>query len=252
MQKIKQLYRKNYLGEDVVVDRVYENSKWNPTQEFVANPFPAQPLSDRALVIGNGTSRLDFDLRIILEHRVGNFHWSQSLSQRKFFTYGCNALYRDFKTDFLILTGNDDFIKDVAHSGECEARVVYAPNWALFDHPGKFNYIPQSPNWNSGAIAAYMAAFDGHKKVYLMGFDGNDTPNFNYNVYADTQHYPSKSDNVLEDFWVQSLAAVLSAYPDVEFIRVAPTEKFRTPEIWKYFLNFKTISFRQFVLEADV
>ena len=252
MQKLKQLFRKDYVGEEVIVDRVYSNSKWNPTNEFVNNPFPAQPLSDRALVIGNGSSRLDFDLRMLLEHREGVFHWTQPRSTRKFFTYGCNALYRDFKTDFLIVTGNDDFIGEVARSGECEARVVYAPNWALFDHTGKFNYVPQSPNWNSGAVAAYLAAFDGHKKVYLMGFDGNDTLNYNYNVYAGTNHYPAQHDTVLEDFWVQSLAAVLSAYPDVEFIRVAPTNTFRTPEAWKYFLNFRTINFRQFVLEADV
>lgn len=252
MQTIKQIYRKNYAGEDVIVDRVYQNSKWNPTHEFVDNPFPVQSLSDRALVIGNGTSRLDFDLKILLEHRIGNFHWAPAWHQRKFFTYGCNALYRDFKTDFLIINGDDDFIKEVADSGECEARVVYAPNRALFDHPAKFNYVPQSPNWNSGAVAAYLAAFDGHKKVYLMGFDGNDTPNYNYNVYADTNHYPSKSDSVPEDFWVQSLAVVLSTYPDVEFIRVAPTATFRTPEAWKYFLNFRTISFRDFITEADV
>lgn len=252
MQKIKQLYRKNYQGEDVVVDRVYENSKWNPTQEFVANPFPVQPLSDRALVIGNGSSRLDFDLRILLEHQVGVFHWAPSLQSRKFFTYGCNALYRDFKTDFLVITGDDAFIDEVANSGECDSRVVYAPNQALFDHPGKFNYVPQNPNWNSGAIAAYLAAFDGHKKVYLMGFDGNDTANYNYNVYANTDHYPARAATVAEDFWVQSLSLVMSTYPDVEFIRVAPTATFRTPEAWKYFLNFRTISFREFVTEADV
>jgi hypothetical protein len=35
MQKIQQLYRKNYLGEDVITNRVYQNSKWNPTTEFI-------------------------------------------------------------------------------------------------------------------------------------------------------------------------------------------------------------------------
>lgn len=252
MQKIKQLYRSTYTGEDVITERVYENAKWNPTEEFVNNPFPVQPLSDRALVIGNGISRLDFDLRLLLEHRVGVFNWSPALQPRKFYTYGCNAVYRDFKTDFLVITGDDAFIDAVANSGECDTRVVYAPGQALFNHPGKFNYIPQNPNWNSGAIAAYLAAFDGHKKVYLMGFDGNDSVGYNYNVYADTEHYPAKSDTVVEDFWVKSLASVMSAYPDVEFVRVAPTATFRTPEAWKYFLNFRTINFRQFVSEADV
>lgn len=252
MQKISKILRSNYVGEDVIVDRVYKNSKWNPTTEFVSKSFSSGPLSNHALVIGNGTSRLQFNLKKILEHRVGNFDsWAPAKQARKFFTYGCNALFREYRTDFLIATG-DNIIKEIAESGICDRQVVYANNTSLVEYPGKFHLIPQNLPFNSGALAAYMAAFDGHKKVFLMGFDGNDTPNYNYNVYAGTTNYPELRTTVLEDYWILSLLSVMTAYNDVEFVRVAPTSSFRTPEPWKYCLNFRTIDFRQFASEADV
>jgi hypothetical protein len=97
-----------------------------------------------------------------------------------------------------------------------------------------------------------MAAFDGHKKVYMLGFDGIDNPTDIYNVYAGTPSYPAKTDSILEDFWVLSLENLMKTYSDTEFIRVAPARTFRSPEAWKYLLNYRVIDFRDFVLEADV
>jgi len=252
MQKLNQIYRKDYQGEDVVIDRVYKDAKWNPTTEFISKSFSSTPFSNRALVIGNGTSRLDFKLRLILEYKEENSNsWKPALSTKRFSTYGCNAIYRDFRTDFLVATG-DGIIDEIADSGVCTNQIVYANNIKLLEYPGKFNLIPQNPQFNSGAIAAYLAAFDGHKKIYLLGFDGNDTPNYNYNVYAGTANYPDLNVTILEDFWVQSMATVMISYPDTEFIRVAPVKSFRTPEMWKYCLNFRTIDFYQFTQEADV
>ena len=129
---------------------------------------------------------------------------------------------------------------------------MYANSWAIADYYGQFNYIVQDPYYNAGAIAAYIAAFDGHKKVFLLGFDGIDDPANNYNVFAGTNNYPSLDTTISEDFWVKSLATVMSVYNDTEFIRVMPTASFRTPKPWRYFLNFRQIDFRQFVIEADI
>jgi len=104
----------------------------------------------------------------------------------------------------------------------------------------------------SGAIAAYLAAFDGHRKVYMLGFDGNDTPNYNYNVYAGTSYYPKLHENVQEDFWVRSLSAVMKVYNDTEFVRVMSTSNTRIPEAWKYFTNFRQINFNQFASEVGL
>jgi hypothetical protein len=253
MQKLSKIYRKDYRGEDVVVNRVYTDSQWNPTTEFVEKNFNVNPVNDFALVIGNGTSRLDFNIDQFLEHRVGNFNnWvPPSSGYKKFYTYGCNALFRDYKTDFLVLTG-EAIIEEVATMGTRENVVSYVNNSHLFTYPRKFSLIPQNPNYNSGTLAAYMAAFDGHKKVFLLGFDGNDTPGHNYNVYAGTSNYPTVNTTINEDFWVKSLSAVMAAYNDTEFVRVCPTPRFRIPDVWKYSLNFRQIDFRQFASEAGL
>lgn len=253
---IREKYRKDYSGEDVNLVGLYVNGEWRYQSEFVPSSVTDVPYSDRAVVVGNGISRSQFDLALFLDSRTqttwGEYtEWVPAKQRKKFNTYGCNALYRDFRVDFLVSTG-DSITQEIAESEYADTNVVYAAKTNLEKYSSKFHYIPQDPPYNSGAIAAYMAAFDGHKRVFLLGFDGIDSSNETYNVYANTNGYPDKNSNVSEDFWVQSMSIVFSTYKDVEFIRVCPTSGFRTPEQWKYFLNFRTIDFRQFAVEADL
>jgi hypothetical protein len=252
MQKLTKIYRKDYRGEDVIIDRIYKNSEWNPRAEFVPKTFNFIPEQPRAVVIGNGTSRLDFDLRMFLEYREGNFqNWKPASIKRTFYTYGCNAIFRDYVTDFIAITGEgllDEFVSTVQR----QEVIAYANNQFLYKHPSKFSLIPQNPNLNSGAIASYLAAFDGHSQIYMLGFDGNDTPNYNYNVYANTSYYPTLYENVQEDFWVKSLSTIMKVYNDTEFVRVMPTSSSRIPEPWKYFTNFRQVNFNQFASEIGL
>jgi hypothetical protein len=143
-------------------------------------------------------------------------------------------------------------IQEVATSPYTKDHIAYANNSAVVEWQGRFHVIPQDPPWNSGTLAAYLAAFDGHKKIFLLGFDNNDTAGHNYNVYANTPCYPKLESNVVESFWIESMLVLMTTYSDVEFIRVAPNANFTTPEAWKYFVNFRTIDFHRFVLEADI
>lgn len=256
MQLNQKLYRKDYTGEDVNVIGIYIDNQWQYQKEFVTNPFTNLPFSNHAVVIGNGVSRKDFDLRLFLDHRdvaawgeVGA--WKPAINPKKFNTYGCNAIYRNYRPDFVIAVG-EDMIQEMANSNYCDDNPVYSNAWALPLYPGKFNYIPQDPGYNAGAIAAYLAAFDGHKKVFMLGFDGIDSIGDNYNIYAGTPGYPGNHVIISENFWVNSLNEIMQLYSDVEFVRVTPTANFRTPEPWKYLSNFRTVDFRQFVVEADI
>jgi hypothetical protein len=245
MQLINPLLRANYTGEDVTTQLVYQGGRWNATNEFVRNQVTNLQISNQALVIGNGISRLDFDLRHVKTHRAGLF------GANRLQTYGCNASYRDYESDFVIAVG-EEIVKEIAQSGYCEDHIVYANGEGIVQHPQKFYLIPQDPHWNSGALAAYMACFDGHQKVYLMGFDGNDVTNGHYNVYSNTSGYYTADTNIPEEFWEQTMLLVMNTYPTVDFVRVMPTRNFRLPESWKYQTNLRTINFRDFVLEADV
>lgn len=252
---LQKLYRKSSTVEDVKVVGLYLDDKWNYQKEEIQLP-QFNNLSDHAVVIGNGKTCHDFDLTQILPYRevtewgeVGP--WIHKRQIRNFFTYGCNAIYRNYKPDFIVANG-DGVVQEIAESTVDKSNVIYTNSKNLQKYPGKFVFTPQNPEVNAGATAAYMAAFDGHKKVYMLGFDGIDSPKNNYNMFAGTPNYPAADHIINEEYWVRSLSTVMSVYSDTEFIRVTPTTEFRQPEAWKYFLNYRQINFRKFVLEAGV
>lgn len=255
MTILQKLYRQDLVEETINTVGFYINDKWNYQGEQI--PVKQLPeVSSHAVVIGNGISGHQFDLTTFLPYRettawgdVGE--WKIKRQIHNFYTYGCNALYRNYKPDFIVATG-DGLINEIANSNYCDDNVVYVNSHSLEKFPDKFNIIPQNPEFNSGSVAAYLAAFDGHKKVFLLGFDGIDNNSDNYNFYGGTSNYPTRTTVLNEEFWVRSLNLVMKTYSDTEFIRVAPTKKFRQPEMWKYNLNYRQIDFRQFVLEAGV
>jgi hypothetical protein len=87
--------------------------------------------------------------------------------------------------------------------------------------------------FSAGSLAAYLACFDGHQKVFLLGYDG----------------YTEASEDV---FWVKTLTEVIDTYPMVEFVRVCPTKNFACSTELIRRLNFRQIDFRGFVTEADI
>jgi len=249
MQKIKKIYRSNYQGEEVVTDLKLINQKWDIYAEFIENSVFNNQISNMACVIGNGISRKEFDINAVFNQYGG------LLQTRKLQTYGCNALYRDHTPDFLIVSGADSgIITEVAESGYCDDHIVYASAPHIQYHPGKFYLIPQDPAWNSGSVATMLAAFDGHTKIFLLGFDGQDTANYNYNMYADTPGYETTRFNRESSpaFLDITMQKIFETYYDVDFVRVMPGKYSAIPEAWKYCTNFRQISFREFVLEADL
>ncbi len=227
MQVIKQLYRENYTGESVVSQLTMQGGEWNIQREWVPNAITNSFTTTQALVIGNGPSWQDpqsgFDLSHVARHKGGLF------GTDRLQTYGTNGLFKKFSPDFLVVDDND--AKEVAQSGYTNDHIVYAHGTKILEFPGKFYLIPQDPSWNAGSVATYMACFDGHKKIFLMGFDGaqgNDA------------------------FYEQTMAQLFKLYADVDFVRVCPTREFYMPESWKYQVNLRQITFRDFVLEADI
>ena len=247
MQKIKQLYRSNYSGEGVVKNLTYENQTWTPEVEMVPNSVFNSHTTTQAAVIGNGESRLELnvDMRLIMSH-VSGLGGVNSLQ-----TYGCNAFYRDYETDFLIAVG-DTIIKEIAESGYCDNHIVYTNGDYLLEYPGKFYLIPQNIYFDAGAVAAYMAAFDGHSKVFLLGFDSYDSKGPYNNVYKNTNGYLSTQHEQDNTYFTKSLHAVMSTYYNTEFIRVMPCDTHWVHDAHSSLPNFRQIDYRDFVLEADI
>jgi hypothetical protein len=246
MLQLSRKYRRGYTGEDIIVERKHEGRVWHDVTETVPNQITNNQISDRAVIIGNGTSRLDFNLQHLKTK-------SGLLGAKTVQTYGCNALYRDFTPDFLVAIGNHGIIDEIARTVYPNDNIVYTNNLHLLEHPNKFYLIPYDPYADAGTTAAYIAAFDGHKRIYLLGFDGYDMEGHNNNIYADTNGYDRKWEFEVEgDKLINNRVQLFNVYNDVDFVWVTPRGRSTMPEQLKWVPNHRQISYRDLVIECDL
>ena len=241
----KKLYRSGYTGEDIVQDRTLIGGKWETTTEYVPNNVINNQISNRAVVFGNGTGRLDFPIQHILSKKSG------LLGADSLQSYACNAFYRDHTTDFLVVSSRV-IADEVVKSGYTKDNIVYTRVDISLEFPKNFYLIPHDPYADAGTTAAYLAAFDGHKKIYLLGFNGQSQQGINDNIYAGTSGYDAKDADVSDLKWIANITALCKIYNDVDFVRVTESGRRSTPDLWKSLTNLRQISFRDFVLEADL
>jgi hypothetical protein len=245
MLKLNKLYRTAYFGEDIIAERSLENGIWTTVTEHVPNNVTNNQISNRAVVFGNGQGRIKLDPALIIDHRSG------LLGADTLQSYGCNAFYRDHTPDFMIVT-NRVIAHQMVTSGYTNHNVVFARVDITLEFPKKFYLIPHDMYSDSGTTALYLAAFDGHKRIYMLGFDGQDTPGYNNNVYANTLGYDATHSGVSDIKWTDDKCAVFNTYDDVDFVYVSESGRASIPESWKYCTNLRQISFRDMVLEADL
>jgi hypothetical protein len=242
MLKLNKLYRKSYTGEDIIAKRYLENGVWTTVTERVPSNVTNNQISNRAVVFGNGISRSKFDPKHIIDHKSG------LLGADTLQTYACNAFYRDYTPDFLVVT--DRRIADEIVNNKYTNNITYARVDITLEFPKKFYLIPHDVYADAGTTALYLAAFDGHKRIYMLGFDGQDTPGHNNNIYASTAGYDPVKFNISDEKWVNNQLAVINTYDDVDFVHVSESGRATIPESWKYCTNLRRISYRDMVLEA--
>lgn len=164
-----------------------------------------------ALIIGNGKSRLQFDLDQL---------------QQLFTTYGCNALYRDFIPDHLIAL--DRFMAyEILDNKIDQQTKFYSQNDSTFDRykNSKINYVICDRRLgDSGSSAMRLAGINKHKNVYMIGFDYKGHNSFTDNVYAGTKHYaPGPIDNggdYMLKQWETRVRANCKEFTDTIFYRI--------------------------------
>lgn len=106
----------------------------------------------KAFIIGNGPSRKDFDLNLLKDKGT---------------TFGCNAVYRDFKTDYLVAI-DPDLITEIHGSDYPPHRFIVPQEWEQYE-PAEFN--PVKTRSNAGMNAMSEAIKKGHSTLYCLGFD---------------------------------------------------------------------------------
>ena len=207
----------------------------------------------RALVYGNGKSRLKWDLNQELQDNIT--------------TWGCNRIYNDTVVDNLVAV--DYWIQHMVYeSGYAKTNKCWFLDWQIlpvdFDiTPMRLEYYNHQENekntggkvvrgkdqpplkglyitwvdendmvedidfpkeWGSGTTAIHLACQQGAKQIYLIGFDLSANP-IN-NVYEEEQKkFKINDDNRPFRFdWTNELKTTIKEYPNTNFIWVDPSE----------------------------
>jgi hypothetical protein len=247
MLQLSKIYRKDYQGEDIISEKTYTDGIWDMVMETVPNNVINNQISNRAVVWGNGLGRNDFDVGYILKRKSG------LLGADALQSYACNAFYRDYTPDFLVVTDRR-IAKETIDSGFVNSNVVYTRVDIALEFPKKFYLIPHDPYGDAGTMALYIAAFDGHKRIYMCGFDNQPDAGINNNVYVGTMNYDPRQFGINDDKWIDNKQELFNTYDDVDFVYVTRYGygKEYFPEKWKSCVNLRHISYRDWVLEADL
>ena len=110
------------------------------------------------------------------------------------------------------------------------SNIVYTTARNVINHPGEFYLIPFTPRLSNWAMLPYLAAFDGHSEIFMLGYS-KDTP--------------SGSNG-----WIENVNSVISAYTTSTFYCVGV--KSNTPDLWFNNANFKTMDSLEFISYCDV
>lgn len=220
---IEARYRSDYAGEFVVTETRWSGGKKQQTREFVPNPIENHHISGRAACIGHDCDRHKFDFAKLVRHRGG------LLGSKKLQTYGVGHIAKFMRLDFVVET-NPDQLDNLVDSGYNNDNIVYTSSKNCLNRPGLFYLIPYNPHLLDLVALAYLACFDGHQEIFLLGYN-RDTP-------IETQS------------WQMAFVDLITAYPGVRFYFVGePTNMFSE---WLDMPNAEAMTYRNFISYCDV
>jgi len=159
---ITERYRTDYLGEYIIVESRWSGGKKSQTREWVENPIENHHISGRACCIVDSIAQEKFDYTRLQRHRGG------LLGNKKLQTYGTGRISQQMRLDFAVET-NPVGLEEIISREYQQNNIVYTTARNVINHPGEFYLIPFTPRLSNWAMLPYLAAFDGHKEVFIIG-----------------------------------------------------------------------------------
>lgn len=220
---ITERYRKDYTGEFIITNTAWAGGKKRTRREWMPNPVENHHISGRAACIGSAVDQQEFDFTI-LEHHKGGL-----LGTKKLQTYGIGDIAKLMRLDFAV-EKDEAKLQELIDSGYYKENIIYTTPKYCLKFPGIFYVVPYNPLIVKELLPAYIAAFDGHKEVFLLGYH--------------------EGANIGQNEWVSQLSKLIEVYPSTHFYQVS--HKPQTPDEWKKFSNFTQLTHREFITYADV
>jgi hypothetical protein len=220
---IKEQYRSEYEGEFVITESKWSGGKKTQNREWVPNPINNQHISGRAACIASDVDKARFNYTRLQRHKGG------LLGSKKLQTYGLGYITKDMRLDFAVET-NKEILNDILERAYSTDNIVYSTSRNCLMNPGEFYLIPYNTVMSLEALILWMAAFDGHKEIFMIGYN-NETLG-------------------LTSEWMSHVNTVISVFPSVKFTLVG--EETIMPVQWRKNANVDCIDHRTFVTHCDV
>ena len=220
---IQERYRADYEGEFVITESRWSGGKKTQNREWVANPIDNQHISGRAACIGSTIDRATFDYARLQRHKGG------LLSSKKLQTYGTGTIAKEMRLNFAVEI-DKKIINELVESDYIANNIVYGSTRTCLMHPGEFYLIPYNTLMAIEALVLWLAAFDGHKEIYALGYN-NDT--------VGTQSE-----------WLAHVNGVLLTYPSIRFTFIG--EESNIPTLWRKNANVACLNYRSFLSYCDI
>ena len=186
---------------------------------------------DIAFVLGNGLSRRSIQCEKLVN--VGT-------------VYGCNAQYREFDPHYIVAV-DVKMVNEMIEAGYHNKGTVWTnPNKGIKTNHG-VNFFSPHKGWSSGPTALWFAASNGHKKIYIAGFDYQGVKGKFNNVYADTPNYKKSQDGAtFFGNWLRQTVSVINEHKNIQYVRVIASDNY-CPEELNKISNFTTITVDDFM-----
>lgn len=184
-----------------------------------------------AFVIGNGVSRANLNLKSLLTKGV---------------VYGCNAQYREFEPHYLIAV-DVKMVNEIIASGYHKTHQVWTnPNKGV-QTKHSVNFFNPHKGWSSGPTALWFAATQGHKEIFIFGFDYQGLNGKFNNIYADTFNYKKSSDSAtFFGNWLSQTEKVIKEFKHTKFFRVINPGDFVPEKLGTTLPNLSHITYEEF------
>ena len=215
---MKPMYRSDYLGEYVITKIIIKNGKREYVKEWVDNPIDVKQISNRATCIAEHPSITDTFYKQIENHNGGN------LGKLKMQIYGVESVWKKLNPTFTICKDRT-ILEDMIRSGFTKDHIVYTTSTNLVRYPNEFYLTPHNTLMNSYATAVWLACFDEHKEVFIVGFD----------------HTNQKIVSTIND--------IMKIYRDVKCIHVTTNH---SPHKWRENINFSSMNKHEYVSHCDI
>ena len=161
---MEQRFRRDYDGEFVILDMRLVNGVKQETREWIPNLIQNNHISGRAAVIGSRYDQDRFKHQRLARHRGG------LLGSKRLQTYSTGDIWQDMRLDFYVSTNRKTLGEALATNYDVDTVIFSNANMCMAN-PGRLYPIPYGPYLADQALAAYLACFDGHTEIFLLGFN---------------------------------------------------------------------------------